>query len=131
MIRDSALSITAHRRGQQVPVLRTACLLLQGQSFQYQVYPRIDKLACTTDEIGGGAGPTAQAQRRLLQSNAAAKLGLVSPCHPPAALSAVCEGVIATSGWFYNVLSAGCILYTQALPMQHYLSPKQRQKWVF
>ncbi len=51
---------------------------LQEDSFQYQIYPRIDKLACTTDEIGGGAGPTAQTQRRLLQSNAAAKLGLVS-----------------------------------------------------
>ena len=56
-------------------------VLLQEESFQYQIYPRIDKLACTTDSIGGGVGPTAQAQRRLLQSNAAAKLGLV--CIPP------------------------------------------------
>ena len=59
---------------------------LQEESFQYQIYPRINKLACTTDSIGGGAGPTAQAQRRLLQSNAAAKLGLVHfPFSPPAA----------------------------------------------
>lgn len=55
---------------------------------QYQIYPRIDKLDCRTDVIGGGSGPTAQAQRKLLQepeagapsSNAKAKLGLV--CNP-------------------------------------------------
>ncbi len=54
--------------------------LMQEDSLQYQIYPRIDKLDCRTDEIGGGAGPTAQTQRRLLQSDSssnAAKLGLV------------------------------------------------------
>ena len=53
---------------------------MQEDSLQYQIYPRIDKLDCRTDEIGGGAGPTAQTQRRLLQSDSssnAAKLGLV------------------------------------------------------
>ena len=66
-------------------------VLLQEESFQYQIYPRIDKLACTTDSIGGGAGPTAQAQRRLLQSNAAAKLGLVCfPPPPPQAAQKLC-----------------------------------------
>ena len=69
------------------------CSLVQGESFQYQIYPRIDKLACTMDEIGGGAGPTAQAQRRLLQTNEAAKLGLVS-LDTPACLHASCaEGL--------------------------------------
>lgn len=67
--------------------------MVQGESFQYQIYPRIDKLACITDEIGGGAGPTAQAQRRLLQTNEAAKLGLVS-LDTPACLHASCaEGL--------------------------------------
>lgn len=51
----------------------------QEESLQYQIYPRVDKLDCRTDEIGGGAGPTAQAQRRLLQAGPsnAAQLGLV------------------------------------------------------
>ncbi|CAL8460756.1 g287 [Coccomyxa elongata] len=61
-------------------------------SLQYQIYPRIDKLDCRTDEIGGGAGPTAQTQRRLLQSDSssnAAKLGLVLPD-------------LTESRWLYN-----------------------------
>jgi hypothetical protein len=57
------------------------CCSLQEPSLQYQIYPRIDRLDCRTDEIGGGAGPTAQVQRRLLSAVGAsqkAKLGLVS-----------------------------------------------------
>ena len=41
--------------------------------------PRIDRLSCQTYPLGGTAGPTAQAQRRrLLQTSANAKLGMVS-----------------------------------------------------
>jgi hypothetical protein len=58
-------------------------MLPQAPSLQYQIYPRIDRLDCRTDDIGGGAGPTAQAQRRRLlfggdtPASNAAKLGLV------------------------------------------------------
>ena len=42
----------------------------------WQIYPRVDKLDCRALEIDGGAGPTMQTSRRLLQVNAA-ELGLV------------------------------------------------------
>ncbi|KAK9846258.1 hypothetical protein WJX81_000204 [Elliptochloris bilobata] len=51
----------------------------EAGGLEYIMQPRIDKLYCVTYPLGGGAGPTAQAQRRrLLQSNAA-KLGMVLP----------------------------------------------------
>ena len=63
------------------------CTCLQAPSLQYQIYPRIDRLDCRTDDIGGGAGPPAQAQRRRLlfggdtPASNAAKLGLVRILH--------------------------------------------------
>ena len=50
--------------------------------------PRIDKLYCVTYPLGGGAGPTAQAQRRRLLQTNAAKLGMVSlSCDAPMAFT--------------------------------------------
>ena len=56
----------------------------QAAGVEYIMQPRMDKLYCVTYPLGGGAGPTSQAQRRhLLQANAA-KLGMVSSRRPTA-----------------------------------------------
>ena len=52
----------------------------------WQIFPHIDKMDCRAMTIDGGAGPTMQASRRLLQTNGP-QLTLVSQLilgQPPA-----------------------------------------------
>ena len=39
------------------------------QNIQWQIFPHFDRMDCKAMAIDGGAGPTMQSSRRLLQAN--------------------------------------------------------------